>query len=503
MTPTRTISRRRAGIIGVSASLIGWLFLVELTSGILQGYYVPLISNIVEHLGIHDADYNWFDAAQLLLSALVVPILAKLGDMYGHKRILLISTLLTAAATWSLAFADNFTVYLIAFALQGFYVVWLPLEVALIFDRGRRTGRAASQTRRAAGLLVVALETGAIIGALLAGLLFSVFAENVTYTLMIPAIAVTLVFFAILFGVPESEPIPGRKLDGTGFVLLTLGLLFITSGLTVLRTAGPGSWFVWVLIAVGILTFLPFGRYELRQKDPAIDLRVLKKANMWPVQVTAGLIGISLLGAQAPLSTYAGTDPANGYGLGLDAGLRSILIGAYLISMIVGAVLFAPVSRWTSPRVALIVASFLVAIGYFLFLPFHLETWQVFTNMAIAGLGSGALVGALPAAAAAAAPRGQTGIATGLTNTTKTVGGSFASAVFGVVLLAGGATVTATAASLFGYMLVWTICGAGALVAAILLFFVPRLAFADAEELIPAQPAVPYAAGTAPPGPPA
>lgn len=468
--------------LGISATLIGWLFLVEVTSGILQGYYVPLISDIVKHLGIRDADYNWFDAAQLLLSALVVPVLAKLGDMYGHKRILLISTVLTAIATWGVAFAGNFTVYLIAFALQGFYVVWLPLEVALIFERGRRTNRVASQTRRAAGLLVVALEAGAIIGALVAGRLFAALGGNVQLTLIVPAIAVTLVFFAILFGVPESEPLPGRSLDGRGFILLTLGLLFITSGLTALRISGPGAWWVWALIVVGLLTFIPFGRYELKQDDPAIDLRVLRQPNMWPVQLTAGLIGISLLGAQAPLSTYAGTNPINGYGLGLDATDRLTLIGAYLVSMIVGALLFPLVSRLTSPRVALIIAAFLVAIGYLLFLPFHLETWQVFVNMAIAGLGSGALVGALPAAAAAAAPRGQTGIAAALTNTTKTIGGSFASAVFGVVLLAGAATVTASAASLFGYMLVWTICGVGALIAAVLLFFVPRLAFADPDD---------------------
>lgn len=482
MMSQKTHTGRRGTVaLGVTAGLIGWLAFVEVTSGILQGYYVPLISDIVRHLGIHDADYNWFEAAQLLLSALVVPVLAKLGDMFGHKRILLVATVLTALATWALAFSSTFTTFLIAFALQGFYVVWLPLEVALIFDRGRRTGTAASQTRRAAGLLVVALEAGAIVGAVGAGLLFEALGEDVTLTLIVPAIAVTLVFFAILFGVPESEPVPGRRLDVVGFTILTLGLLLITSGLTFLRINGVGTWWVWALIAVGALTFIPFGRWELRQDDPAIDLRVLRRPNMWPVQLTAGLIGISLLGAQAPLSTFAGTDPVNGYGLGLAAGQRSILIGAYLISMIVGAVLFPLVSSWLTPRVALIVAAFLVAVGYLLFLPFHQETWEVFTNMAIAGVGSGALVGALPAAAAAAAPRGQTGVATALTNTTKTIGGSFASAVFGVVLLTGAATVTATAASLFGYMLVWTICGVGALVAAVLLFFVPKLAFADTD----------------------
>jgi MFS family permease len=476
-----TSLRSRSGAI--TFGLIGYLFLVEIVSGILQGYYVPLISDLVRYLHIHDADFNWFEAAQLLLSALVVPILAKLGDMFGHKRILLISTVLTAAASWALVFADNFTTFLIAWALQGFYVVWLPLEVALIFDRGRRTGTGASQTRKAAAFLVVALEAGAIIGALLGGRVFGWLGENVPLTLTVPAIAVTLVFFAILFGVPESIPIRGRSLDMVGFGILTMGLLLITSGLTLLRINGPGAWWVYLLIIAGLLVFIPFGRYELKQDDPAIDLRVLRQPTMWPVQLTAGLIGISLLGAQAPLSTYAGTDPSHGYGLGLHSGDRSTLIGVYLISMIVGAVLFPLLSRRLSPRATLIVAAFFVAVGYLLFIPFHLEVWQVFLNMIVVGLGSGALVGAMPAAAAAAAPPGQTGIAAALTNTTKTIGGSFASAVFGIVLAAGVLTAAAgTASSLLGYMTVWVVCGVGALIAAVLLFFVPRLAFADAVE---------------------
>ncbi len=474
------MSSARGRVGGVTFGLIGFLVLVEITSGILQGFYVPLISDLVKYLHIKDADFNWFEAAQLLLSALVVPILAKLGDMHGHKKILLIATVMTALASWALVLADNFTTFLIAWALQGFYVVWLPLEVALIFDRGRRTGTGASQTRRAAGLLVVALEAGAIIGALLGGRVFGWTGQNVPVTLMIPAIAVTLVFFVILFGVPESTPLPGRSLDARGFGILTLSLLLITSGLTFLRLNGLQAWWVYLLIAAGILMFIPFARFELAQKDPAIDLRVLKQPTMWPVQLTAFLIGISLLGAQAPLSTYAGTDPANGYGLGLDSGDRSNLIGVYLISMIVGALLFPVVSRRASPRIALIVAAFFVAAGYLLFIPFHLEVWQVFVNMSIAGIGSGALVGAMPAAAAAAAPRGQTGIAAALTNTTKTLGGSFASAVFGIVLAMGVVTAaTSTASSLSGYLAVWIICGGGALVAAVLLFLVPKNAFSD------------------------
>ena len=477
----------RTSAVGVTAGLIGWFIVVELVSGILQGYYVPLFSDIVVQLGIHDSDVNWFEAAQLLLSALVVPVLAKLGDMYGHKRILLIAAILTAGATWWIAFAGSFWTFLIAWALQGFYVVWLPLEIALIFERGRAARHGVSTTRRAAGLLVVGLQAGAIIGALAAGRIFAATAGDLSLTLIVPAIAVTVVAVVIWLFVPESHPEPGRTLDTWGFVILAWGLLLVTGALAWMRMIGELNlgadawWWVIGLIAAGIGVFVWFVRYELRQKDPAIDIRVLARPEMWPVQATAFLVGISLLGAQGPLSTYAGTDPALGYGLGLDATARSNLIGVYLVSLIIGAVLFAVTSRKASPRIVLIVAALLVGVGYALFLPLHLELWQVLMNLMIAGLGCGALVGAMPAAAAAAAPRGQTGVASALTNTTKTVGGTFSSAVFGVVLAAGaGAVASQTAASLSGYMTVWAICAAGGFLAAVLLLFVPKVAFADA-----------------------
>ncbi len=307
----------RTSAVGVTAALIGWFVLVEFVSGILQGYYVPLFSDIVVHLGIHDSDVNWFEAAQLLLSALVVPVLAKLGDMYGHKRILLIAAILTAGASWWLAFATSFWSFLAAWALQGFYVVWLPLEIALIFERGRRRSHGVSMTRRAAGLLVVGLQAGAIVGALAAGRIFAASAD-LTTTLLVPAIAVTLITVVIWLFVPESTPEPGRTLDTWGFVILAWGLLLVTGGLAWMRMIGelhlgPAAWW-WViaLVAAGIAVFVWFVRYELAQEDPAIDIRVLRRPEMWPVQATAFLVGISLLGAQGPLSTYAGTDRSPG-----------------------------------------------------------------------------------------------------------------------------------------------------------------------------------------------
>lgn len=487
-TPSpRATSALRSSALGITASLIGWFVVVEIVSGILQGFYVPLFSDIVVELGIRDADVNWFEAGQLLLSALVVPILAKLGDMFGHKRILLLAAVLTALASWGLVFADSFWTFLLFWSLQGFYVVWLPLEIALIFERGRRQSRGVSLTRRAAGLLVVGLQAGAILGALAAGRIYAATGGDLALTLTVPAIAVSLVAVVIWLWVPESTPSGARSLDTRGVILLAWGLLLVTGALAWMRLIGEldlgtAAWAgVAALLVVGVGVLAWFVRHELGHANPVVDMRVLARPDMWPVQATAFLVGISLLGAQGPLSTYAGTDTALGYGLGLDAAERSYVIGLYLVSLIVGAVAFAATSRRLPPRTVLIAAAFLVGIGYALFLPFHLELWQVLLNLSIAGIGCGALVGAMPAAAAAAAPLGKTGEASGMTNTTKTVGGAFSSAVFGVVLAVGaGAVAGQTASSLGGYLTVWAICAGGGFLAALLLLMVPKVAFADA-----------------------
>ena len=457
------------------AAIVGFLVCVELASGVLQGFYTPIYSDIADHLDIKDADVNWFEAAQLIVSALVVPPLARLGDLVGHKRVLLLSTAVTALGSWILALAPSFTTYLIGFALQGAYVVWLPLEIAIIHRRTAATGRQNLLTRRAAGVLVGALELAVIIGALTSGALVE--ATSMTFLLMLPAIVVTVVLVVIWLGV---EDLPGTATGGIdlgGVVLLTAAVGLVMGGLIVIRLDGPGSVAAWGLIALGIAVLLPFVRYERRQDEPLIDIDLLCARGQWPVQLTAFLFGMSVLGAQIPLSTFARTDPdVAGYGLGATAGFVSTLIGVYVIFLAIGAFTLPLTTRLLGTRGALVASAVLVAIGYALWLPFHDHTWQALTNMAVAGLGSGALVAALPATAAAAAPAERTGFATGMTNATKTIGGAIASAIFAIALSATGSIADPAKghAPLSGYLTVWTVCAVAALCAAAALLTLPR-----------------------------
>ncbi|MFT4305941.1 MAG: MFS transporter [Microbacterium sp.] len=468
--------------VGALAGVVGFLAFVEFTSGVLQGYYTPMLTDIARALGIPDADVNWLEGTQLMLSALVVPAMAKLGDMIGHKRMLLVSTAATAAASLVLPFTTAFGLFLAAWALQGFYVVWLPLEVALIWSRSRSMTGRAIVTARAAGVLVAALETGAIVGALTGGALVDLLPLNIV--LLVPALLVVVCFGVVLWGVRESPEQAGGRLDTVGLLLVSLALLAFTGGLSLLRLNGPADPWAWTVTALGVLLVAPFVLWELRQADPLVDVRMFRSPALGPVFLTAGLFGVSVLGAQAPLSTFARTDPSvYGYGLGTTGFQTSLIIGVYLIAMIVGALSYPVVSRMLTPRLTLLAAAVLVGVGFLLFLPFHTAYGHLLANMVVVGVGSGALVGALPAAAAAAAPPTQTGVATGLTNSVKTVGGAIASCVFGIALFRGatgtGVASDGTAGAFSGYVTVWVVCGVTALVAAGLLLLVPKRAFTD------------------------
>ena len=286
------MATRSAAPLGtITFALVGFLFLVELVerhpAGLLRAADPrPRASTC----GIHDADFNWFEAAQLLLSAIVVPILAKLGDMFGHKRILL-----------HLDGADRRR-DLVARVHRRLHE--LPDRVGaagllrgVAAARGRadlrprpphaararrrpdaRPDSSSSPSRRARSSARSAAR--ACFGAL---------GDDVTLTLIVPAIAVT----------PRVLRDPVRRARVAAAAgpharrrrlraALARPAAHHRRGSTFLRINGARRrwWVVTRSIArsrsCSALRALVFARCELRQPDPAIDLRVLRQPTMWP-----------------------------------------------------------------------------------------------------------------------------------------------------------------------------------------------------------------------------
>ncbi|MBS4752815.1 MFS transporter [Nocardioides sp. zg-ZUI104] len=455
-------SVRVHGLLGVVAVLAA----VEVASGAIQGYYGPVMVDIADGVAIGYGDLNWLEASQLIFSALVVVPLARLGDLVGHRTVLLGATAVTAVATWGIALAPSFPVLLAAWTLQGVYVVWLPIEVAIIHRRTAGSPRQGRTTRRVAALLVATLELSIILAAVLAGQL----AERVSLTTMLtlPAVAVTLCVPA-LWWLGDTPRRGARRFDGVGLGLLVLAVSVTMAGLVLVRLQGVSSPIAWLLVLAGCLLLVPWWRHEHGHTDPLVDVRLLADPAQWGIQLTALLLGMSLLGAQVPLSTYFRSDPAvTGYGFGISAAEGSLRLTSYVACLAIGALALPLTSRVFGPRGAMVVGCLVYAAGYAAWLPLHGSEAGTWLLMAVVGLGAGGLVAGIPAAAVAAAPPDRVGSVTGLTNAAKAIGGGLASAVFAICLASTG-TLRIDGGSLGGYYAVWSICaGSGLLAAAVL-----------------------------------
>jgi MFS family permease len=106
-------------------------------------------------------------------------------------------------------------------------------------------------------------------------------------------------------------------------------------------------------------------------------------------------------------------------------------------------------------------------------LPLHTSLGGFIAAAVVQGLGYGLLLGALPARLAELAPADSTGIATGIYNSLRTLGGSLAGAIFAVMLGAAMAQ-GASFASVGGYIAIWTFSGVAFVVCTVALLFLKK-----------------------------
>lgn len=453
-------------------TVVGFLVFCELASGFVQGYYPPLLGAIAEHLQVSDADITWFLTVQTLAAAVCVPLLSKLGDIFGHRRMLRIAVIAVLIGTLVTAFLPSYPLVLAARILVGPLAVWLPLEIALVHNRIK-----GDTARTSIGLLVSCLTGGAILGTLSAGL-FSEILPNLTLTLLVPVVFVAISAYAVFFKVPESTSRTASRIDVVGFVGLGIAMVALLFGLRLASTSGFSSPATTLTLAVAIVVFTLWVLWELRAEHPAVDVRLIVSPRLGPIYLTAFLFGMVMFGSQSPTTTFLSADPATaGYGFAAKPSVASGVIAVVTILATVGAATFAPLARRIGIQAVLLIGAIAAAAGQLFQIAFHDHLWQIYIASAISGIGMGFLLGALPALLAERAPSSDAGIATGVYNSLRTLGGSAAGALFALVLTtftpAGSLT-----SSIGGYLTIWAICAGAFVVSAVALasMRIPRTA---------------------------
>ncbi|HEV7652793.1 MAG TPA: MFS transporter [Actinophytocola sp.] len=394
---------------------------------LMQTLVIPLVPSLPHLLGSAPADTAWAVTVTLLAGAVVTPVTGRLGDMYGKRRMLLISLGVLVVGSVICALSDSLTPMIIGRGLQGLSAGVIALGISIMRDEVPPQ-RLASAT----ALMSASLGVGGALGLPIAAFV----ADHADWHVLFWASSVLAALAAVLLValVPESAVRSGGRFDVVGSVGLSIVLVCLLLSISKGGDWGWGSTRVLGLLAVAVLVAAAWSWWELRMPRPLIDLRMLARRQVLLTNCASVVFGFSMFAMALVVPQVLQLPAATGYGLGqtmLAVGLVMAPNGLVMMAM---APVSARISRVLGPKITLMTGAAVVAAGYALGTVMMSTVWQLVVSSSVIGAGVGLAYGAMPSLIMAAVPVTHTASANSVNTLMRSVGTAVSSAVAGAVL---------------------------------------------------------------------
>lgn len=409
------------------------LGLCGIVVALMQTLVVPIIPQLPHLLDSTPADTSWAVTATLLAAAVITPISGRLGDMFGKKRMLLVSLGLVVLGSAICAVAPSLVVLVAGRALQGASVGAIPLGIAIIRD--------VLPPKKVAGAMAIMSATLGVGGAV--GLpVAAVIAQNADWHFLFVTSAVfgLLCIALVVRVIPESTVRRPGRFDVVGALGLTVALIALLLPITKGGTWGWGDAKTLGLLAVSLVVFLLWGWWELRQKAPLVDLRVSSRPQVLFTNFASIAVGFAMYGNSLTLPQLLMAPTSTGYGLGLSMVSAGLALAPGGLVMMILSPVSARISAWRGPRITLMLGALVIGLGYAFAYFNAASVWQIVVAGMFIGAGVGLSYSAMPALIMGAVPITESAAANGLNSLMRSIGTSTSAAIVSVVLA--GMTVT-------------------------------------------------------------
>lgn len=267
-----------------------WLALYVLCLGDLMIVLDSSIVNVAlpsikEDLGFSPSALAWVVNAYLLTFGGFLLLSGRLGDLLGNRRVFLWGVVSFTIASVACGLAPSSEWLVIGRAIQGLggaavSAVALALIIGLFEEPGERA--------KAMGVFGFVMSGGGALGVLLGGVLTGLFAWNWIFLVNVPiGIAVWVAARRILPA--DDDAVAGQRLDVPGAILVTSALMIAVYAVVGGNEAGWSSLRTLGLLAGAAVLFAVFILREATAKDPLVPLRLFKLRNVSVSQVVGVL----------------------------------------------------------------------------------------------------------------------------------------------------------------------------------------------------------------------
>jgi EmrB/QacA subfamily drug resistance transporter len=396
---------------------------------LLQSLVSPVLPLLETRLHTDQGTVTWVLTAYLLSASVCVPILGRLGDMFGKKKVLVAVLVALAAGSLIAAVATSIGIMIIARAIQGVGGGMIPLSFGIIRDEYPR-----EEVPGAVGTLAALLAVGGGLGLVLAGPIVQVLDYH--WLFWIPGGIVAAAAVATHAVIPASPVRTPGRINWPAAVLLSCWLVALLLAVSEAPTWGWGSVSVIGLVVAAAVLAIAWVAVELRAPQPLIDMRMMRAPAVWTTNLVALLFGIGLYAVFAFLPGFLQTPSSAGYGFSADTTESGLIVLPMTVTMFLFGVLSGPLSARFGARAVLIGGS-TVSVAPFLILTFaHAAIWEIVVAMVLLGGGFGLAFSAMSNIIVDAVPSTQTGVASGMNANIRTIGGAVGAAVMASIVTA-------------------------------------------------------------------
>ncbi|MFI7299619.1 MFS transporter [Streptomyces sp. NPDC050121] len=435
---------------------------------LMQTLVIPIVPELPKLLDAPASDTAWAVTATLLAAAVATPVMGRLGDMYGKRRMLLVSLLMLIAGSVTAALSDGLTPMIVGRALQGLASGVIPLGISIMRDE-----LPAERLGSATALMSASLGIGGALGLPAAALIADHFDWHMLFWTSAALGAVALLLVPLI--VPESKVRTGGRFDLVGAVGMAAGLICLLLAISKGADWGWGSATTLGLFGAAVVVLLLWGVFELRVKQPLVDLRTTARRQVLVTNLASMAFGFSMFAMSLVLPQLLQLPEATGYGLGRSLLAAGLVMAPTGLVMMATAPVSALVSKARGPKVTLMLGAVIVAAGYGLNIVLMDAVWELVLVSCVIGAGIGFAYGAMPALIMGAVDPSETAAANSLNTLMRSIGTSTASAVAGVILAQLTTTFGATALpSENGFKVVMAVGSGAALLALLVAAFIPR-----------------------------
>ncbi|QII00342.1 MFS transporter [Rhodococcoides fascians A21d2] len=402
------------------------LALAAAAFALAQTTIVPAIGDLATSLDTSSANVAWVLTGYLISAAIMTPVVGRLGDMYGKRRLILIVLVVFTAASVVAALAPNVWVLVAARVVQGVGGGLFPLCFGIIGDVLDRKARAA-----ALGLISAIAGLGAGLGLLLGGLLVDHASWH--WIFWSGAILSGLAAAGSLL-LPATGPKNVGRVDFVGLVLLAIGLTAPLLALNKGSTWGWTSASTLGLAIAGLAVLAAFVFAETKVADPLVDVRALARPIVAVTNLATLLIGASMFGIFVLIPQISQLPEQSGYGFGLDAtGSGLVLLPGCLGMLVAGALAGRLIGRFGG-KLALLIGTVVTTVGLALLGFDHSGQAQVIAFSTIVLFGVGMSLSAMPNLIIDNTPAEERGQATGMNVLFRSLGTAIGSQVVATII---------------------------------------------------------------------